>query len=133
LNSVVNLPEGPYVTPVEGTLVKFDNSPTVYIVQNGQKQPITNQVFQQRQLNFANVFTLSFAELNSWVTGSFLSPLDGTLLRTEKSRTIYWVVGQVLHPVDFKFFTNRGLYIFPITKVRDPDINGFAKGESYFG
>jgi hypothetical protein len=130
---ISNLPDGPYVTPVDGTLVKFDASPTVYIVQNGQKLPVTYQVFLQRNLSFANVNTLSFAELDSWVTGNFLSPVEGTLLKTAKSKTVYWVVGQVLHAVDNAYFVKHGLSIFPITTVQDSDINGFAKGDAYIG
>ena len=74
-------PEGAYVTPIDGTLVKFDKNPTVYIIQNGQKLPITYQVFLQRGFSFDNVNTLSYEELNSWVTGSFLPPVDGTLVK----------------------------------------------------
>jgi len=133
LNDISTLPEGPYVTPLDGTLVKFDGMPTVYIIQNGQKLPVTYQVFQQRGLSFSNVNTLSFSELNSWVTGSFLAPVDGTLIRTAKDNTVYWVVSGVLHPVSYQFFVERGLNVFPITIVQDADINGFAKGDAYLG
>jgi hypothetical protein len=123
--------EGAYVTPVDGTLVKFDKDPTVYIIQNGQKLPLTYQVFVQRGFNFANVNTLSYEELDSWVTGSFLPPLDGSVIKAAGNQTVYWVIGQVLHPVNYAFFVNRGLNVFPIMTVPDNDIAGYPKGDAY--
>ena len=130
-SQLAGYPDGPYVTPNDGTLVKFDQDPTVYIIQNGQKLPITYQVFNQRGLNFQNVNTVSYEELDSWVTGSFLPPTEGTLIRGQKNITVYWVVGQVLHPVNFQFYLDRGLNIFPIMTVPDNDIAGYPKGDAY--
>ncbi len=125
------LPGGSYITPNEGTLVKLDSDPTVYIIYNGQKLPITALVFSQRKLSFANVNTLSYSEMNSWQTGSFYPPLEGTLLRSAQNKTVYWVVGQVLHPINFAFYTERGLSMFPVLTVSGTDINGYAKGDAY--
>lgn len=130
-NDLSGFLEGPYVTPIDGTLVKYDLSPTVYFIQNGQKLPITYKVFKQRQLSFLNVSTLSVSELDSWPAGSFLAPAEGTLLKTPGSKTVYWVVGQVLHPINYKFFAEKGLNIFPILAVSDAEVSGFAKGEAY--
>ncbi len=123
--------EGAYVTPTDGTLVKFDKSPTVYIIENGQKLPLTYQVFVQRGFNFANVNTLSYEELDSWATGSFLPPLDGSVIKAAGNQTVYWVIGQVLHPVNYAFFVDRGLNVFPIMTVPDNDIAGYPKGDAY--
>lgn len=123
--------EGSYVTPKEGTLVKFENNPAVYIIQNGQKLPVTYRVFLQRGFSFSGVSTLSNGELDSWVTGSFLPPTEGTLVRAVKNKTVYWVVGQTLHPINYAFFVNRGLNIFPLMVIPDNDIAGYPKGEAY--
>ncbi len=126
-----SFPEGAYVTPYDGTLVKFDQSPTVYIIVSGQKSPLTYQVFLQRGFSFSNVSTLSYEELNSWVTGSFLPPKDGTLVKADGNKAVYWVISQVLHPVNYAFFVSRGLNIFPILTVPKNDITGYPKGEAY--
>lgn len=128
---LASFPEGPYLTPTEGTLVKFDSSPTVYIIQNGQKFPVTLQVFEQRKFSFFNVNTLSFSELNSWVTANFLPPEEGALVKATRNKTVYWVVGRVFHPITWNFYLDRGLNIFPVMVVPDSDIEGFAKGEAY--
>ena len=126
-----NIPDGPYITPTDGTLVKYDKNPTVYEISNGQKLPVTYQVFTQRQFNFSNVSTLSVSELDSWVTGAFLPPVDGTLLRTARNKTVYWVVGGTLHPINSAFYKDRGLSIFPVLIVADRDIEGYPQGEAY--
>jgi hypothetical protein len=130
-DQLASYPEGAYVTPIDGTLVKFDQSPAVYIIQNGQKLPVTLQVFLQRGFSFKNVNTLSYEELNSWTTGSFLPPPDGSLVKAAGNKTIYWVIGQVLHPVNYAFFVNRDLEIFPIMQVAAADISGYPQGEAY--
>lgn len=126
------LPEGSYVTPTDGTLVKLDGSPTVYRIYNGQKLPVTGQIFSQLGLSFSDVNTVSYSELNSWPTGSLLAPKEGTLVKAYKNKTVYWVVGQSLHPISYEFYRDRGLNIFPIMLIADKDISNFAKGESYF-
>ncbi len=130
-NDLSGLPSGSYITPVDGTLIKLDNDPTVYIADNGQKLPITYQVFKQRKLNFAHINTLSYSEINSWQTGSFYPPLEGTLVKLARNKTVYWVVGKTLHPINYKFYTERGLNLFPVLVISQADLNGFPKGEAY--
>jgi hypothetical protein len=124
-------PEGSYITPNDGTLVKYDAQSTIYQISNGQKLPITAQVFRQRKFSFYNINTLSVPELDSWATGTFLPPIDGSLLKTLKNRTVYWVVGGVLHPINNGFYINRGLNLFPVLTVPDNDVASYAKGEAY--
>jgi len=69
--------------------------------------------------------------MNSWITGDFFPPLEGTLLRTQKDRTVYWVVGGVLHPINYNFYLDRGLNIFPVIYVSDSDLPRFPRGEAY--
>lgn len=126
-----NYPEGNYATPKEGTLIKIDREPTIYYISKGLRLPVTYQVFQLRSFKFSNVHTLSFDEVNSWLIGSYLSPPNGTLVRTVKNPTLYWVVDGVLHPINYEFYTNRGLQAFPAVYVADQDIKNFSIGEPY--
>ncbi|HVY67753.1 MAG TPA: S8 family serine peptidase [Patescibacteria group bacterium] len=128
---LAGFPEGAYVTPLDGTLVKLADDPTVYIIASGQKMPVSLSVFLQRQFSFANVNTLSYSEINSWVTGGLLVPLDGTLVKSSGGKTIYWVIGQVLHPVNAAFYQSRGLNIFPLLTVTAGELAGYSKGDPY--
>ncbi len=124
-------PEGSYAEPNDGTLLKTSNESTVYYMSNGLRLPVTYQVFSMRGFSFNNVFTLSNTEVNSWVLGSFLAPPEGTLVRTAKNTTVYWVVSGVLHPINYNFWVNRGLNIFPVIYVSDGDMSKFSKGDPY--
>lgn len=123
-------PEGPYVTPADGTLIKQDSSPTVYIIKNGKKMPITYQVFTQRNLNFADVKTLSRDEVESWVTTSFYPPAEGSLVKTKNNPTVYWVLNGSLRPVNKQYYIDIGLKIFPIFVINEKDMVNYSKGEA---
>ncbi len=124
-------PEGAYATPLENTLVKGISDGTVYIISKGLKQPVTYQVFQQRGFKFSDVNTVSYPEVSSWITGPFLAPTDGTLVRGSRGQTVYWVVAGALHPINRGFYLQRGLNVFPLFIISDKDVPNYPKGEAY--
>lgn len=123
--------EGSFAEPKDGTLVKVPNNNTVYYMSKGLRLPVTAQVFGLYNFQFKDVFTLSTSEVNSWVMGGFLTPPEGTLIRTIQNPTVYWVVGQILHPINFAFYADRGLKIFPVIYIPDSDLTKLPKGEGY--
>lgn len=125
------LPEGAYATPLEGTLIKAPNDPAVFIISSGLKIPITYQVFRQRGYNFADVNTVDTFEFNSWISGKFLAPKEGTLVKTPNSPALYWTIGGALHPINWQFFVDRGLKVFPILTVTQKDFLSYNMGEAY--
>jgi subtilisin family serine protease len=128
---VQKFPEGSYAEPLDGTLVKLEGQGTVYYMSGGLRLPVTYQVFLLRGFKFTDIHTLSYSEVNSWLLGSFLAPPDGSLVRTSKNPTVYWVVSGVLHPVNYNFYINRGLNVFPVAPMSDEDVKSFPKGEAY--
>lgn len=130
-SQVSSFPEGQYAQPADGTLVKKAGASAVYFMQNGIRMPVSYDIFVQRAFSFDRVFTLADAELDSWLIGKFLPPSDGALVRSRTNRTVYWVVGGVLHPITAAFYVNRGLSVFPIVYFNDGDIKQFPKGEAY--
>src|SRR5262249_17493270 len=77
-----NFPTGPYALPNEGTIVKAALDPTVYQISGGQKLPLTAQIFKQRGLTNADIMVLGDVEVNSWITGKFMPPTEGTLVKS---------------------------------------------------
>jgi hypothetical protein len=132
LSALAAFPEGPYAAPVDGTLVKESNNPTVYYMYRSLKQPITGTIFNLRKFNFTQVVTVTYSELNSWITGSPLAPVDGTLVKTANRPTLYWVADGSLHPISKNFYTSRGLKIFPIINISLSDFSILPKGEAYY-
>jgi hypothetical protein len=130
-SEIQNFPEGSFAPPLDGTLIKSPDSPTVFYMSGGIRLPITRSVFEMRNMSTRDVVILSSSEVNSWVVGSFLTPPEGSLVRTPQNQTVYWVVNGMLHPINFEFYNQRGLNIFPVTYIPEGDIDGFPKGESY--
>jgi hypothetical protein len=130
-SDVQSFPVGQFAPPEDGTLIKVANSPTVYWMVGGIKHPITAQIFKLRGLRYEQVFTVGGEEAASWLTGRLLPPPDGVIVKSAGGKTIYWVVGGVLHPLNARFFTERGLSIFPVVQVSETDVKQFPKGESY--
>lgn len=128
---LVGYPDGPYVTPADGTLFKLDSSPTVYTIQQGQKRPITLQVFKQRGYSFSSVVTLSYPEVSSWTVGPFLSPLEGSLVRSPNKPDLYWVVNGAMHLLNAAFYQQRGLQEFPIVIMPEKDLTNYSQGDDY--
>lgn len=130
-NLIKDIPSGTFAMPPDGTLVKSDSSQTVFFISSGLKSPVTREVFAARGLNFLNVLTFSEEEVSSWLTGKFLSPPEGFLLKGKKNPTVYWVVKGELHAMNSAFYKLRGLDIFPITEVADEDIKSYLLGEDF--
>lgn len=124
--------EGTYALPEEGTLVKQDGDPTVYIISKGLKIPISYEVFLLQKFSFNHVQTVSLSEINSWVTGALLLPPEGVLIKAPSNPTVYWVIDNAIHPLSARFFEDRGLNIFPIVFIPDFQIAMMSKGESYY-
>jgi len=125
------IPTGSYTLPNEGTLVKSPQNPTVYEIMNGLKRPITFQVWQQRGFQPAQVNILSDVEMTSWLSGTFLPPIEGTLVRDRRSSTVYWVVDGLLHPVNRGYFIRHGLDTLPVVILNGNDLKGYAVGNAF--
>lgn len=130
-SDVGNLPIGPYALPLENTIVKTPSDNTVYDMLGGFKRPLTYQIYLQRDIQQNQIAIVSDAEMNTWITGKFVPPVEGTLVKTGKNPTVYWVIDGLLHPINYGFWIDRGLNIFPIMVMSDADLAGFAQGNAF--
>ncbi|MBI3231572.1 MAG: S8 family serine peptidase, partial [Candidatus Doudnabacteria bacterium] len=126
------IPEGPYAVPLENTLVKVEKNSTIYMIKNGVKMPILYSVFKQRGLKFSEVAIVSLAELDSWISGSFLTPKEGTIVKNLSSKNLFWAIGGTLRPINRQFIKEKGIANFSQLTLSDKDINGFSKGEKLY-
>jgi hypothetical protein len=128
---IESAPLGSYASPAEGTLVRLDKDKNIYIIDKGQKRLVTSQIFKLRNFKDKNVSVVSFLEFNSWVTGNYYPPKDGTIVTGYKNKNYYWVIGEVLHPMNSAFIADRGLKRYSAVRFSDIDINNLPKGEPY--
>jgi hypothetical protein len=129
--SLNELPSGAFAPPLDGTNLKASGSPVVYQMIGGIKRPIAYQIFQQLGINPTTIATLSDQEISSWLTGTFLPPKEGTLMRTANNPTVYWVVGGLLHPINYAYWSYTGLNIFPIMIISNNDLISYSQGNAY--
>jgi hypothetical protein len=116
------------LTPLDGTLIKGDFDATVYITQNSVKQPISGPIFAQRKFSFAKVVTLPQAEVNSYATGSFLAPFDGTLVTGVTDGTVYLIDSGIKRPITYNVFVARKYSFKNLMKLSDIELAGIANG-----
>ncbi len=101
-------PLGNQLTPSDGTVVKGDGSPNIYVVQGGQLMLLTPFTYQQYGYNSAPPFVLPQAEVNSYTQGGFLLPKDGTLIKYATSPEVYEIQEGFLHPISGTVFGSMG-------------------------
>ena len=117
--------------PLEGTLVKAADNPTVYQVRGGLKIAITGTIFKLRQYKFSQVLTLSDSEVSALAAAAFaLPPKDGTLVRAADNPTVYLVQSEKLRPVTYSAFVARKFKFSQVIVFDPAELAFFEKGES---
>jgi len=119
---------GKHVAPLTGTLVMADNDPTVYMIDEGVKRPISAAIFSARRLSFAAIVKLSNEEVSSLTTGAFLTPPDQTAFKSETSSQVWWMRDNLKHTVSAFVFEQRGVGTFPFFILSDGEILNIPTG-----
>jgi hypothetical protein len=95
-----------------GTLLKLSSSSSVFIIQNGLKQPVPQFVAIARALNLNNATVVSQTELDGYQTDKVYGPVDNTVVKGSDGKQ-YVFIESVPHPVSISVIKQRGL---------DPDL-----------
>jgi len=66
-------PDGAPLAPRDGTIIKGDKSPAVFLVQNGQLRPLTFAAFQARKITPKQISVLSQGEVDAYAKGDVLA------------------------------------------------------------
>ncbi len=114
--------------PLDGTFIKGDISATVFLVQDGKKHAASGPVFAQHKYSFKNVMTLPQAEVDSYDTGSFIAPLDGTLITGNTDQTVYLIESGMKRPISYSVFKARKLSFKNLMKLSDDEVAGIGLG-----
>lgn len=116
-------------TWAEGTLVKVEGDPTVYMSVNNELRPFTTgSAFMARGLNFSDVQTISADDLASAKIGKVMGYPDGTLVKGSDS-TVYVIFNGAKHGIpSMDVFTRLGYTPDQITQLPDGDIAAHDDG-----
>jgi hypothetical protein len=128
---VAILPTGEWYWPPDGTLVLVRGNPTVYVMDNGVKRPVTNFVFNQRGLSFGKVVAVSadeFGHIPPAPDAYWLAPVDGTLLKAPDSPTVYLMAEGARKPITAEAFLARHLKFSDIKTVPQAELEVIIPG-----
>jgi hypothetical protein len=114
--------------PVDGTLIKGDTDPTIFLIGDSAKHPISAPVFAQRKLSTANIIALPQAEVDSYALGSYETPNDGTLVIGQTDGTVYLINAGLKRPISGTIFKARKLSFNKIMKLADLEITSIPTG-----
>lgn len=114
--------------PLDGTLIKGDADGTVYLIQDSAKHPISYPVFVQRKLSFAKAITIPQAEVDSYDLGSYVPPIDGTLVTGQSDQAVYIMASAVKQPISAAVFRARKLSFRNVMKLSDAEVVSIPSG-----
>lgn len=112
-----------------GTVVKVAGNPTVYLVTNGQLQPIPSiNVFRSWRKNFNEIKEIPASVLNTLPLGSPATFADGTLLKGS-GHTIYVVKGGQLYGIpNMGVLAKNGWSLNSVLQVQAQDLTTLTTG-----
>ncbi|MBI4049997.1 MAG: S8 family serine peptidase [Candidatus Doudnabacteria bacterium] len=111
------IPLGEPVPPIDGTLLKDPASPLVYLVEGGERHPISYLAFVSRSLRFPDVITLSGVELGTYQLGADAAVIDGVLMKTADSPAVFIYQQGGRQLLSYFVFIQRGLRDRPIAVI----------------
>ncbi len=105
-----------FVPPLDGSLVKASNDPTIYLVSAGLKQPVLGDIFKNQGYSYRNVGVISADEINALPTGSYAPPKDVTFFAVDsKTGQLYDYKEGTIHAISAFVAKQRGItpdYVF---------------------
>src|SRR3989344_4842693 len=123
--------QGTYVPPFDGTLIKGQIDPTVYMIDGGLKRPISFEIFKIRKLSFAKLMILSDAEVLTIPLGPFLTPPNLVAIKTANDPTIYWFRDNIKRQVSAFVYKQRGVAYFPQIVISDQELASIPTGTPF--
>src|SRR5258708_1096605 len=126
-NQLNNLPIDRPLLPLDGTLIKSPDDAQVYLIDSELKRPLTYLVFISRALSFANIKIFPRNEIESYPTGEWAEPLDGTMVLLTGDPTVYVMDKRVVRPVTFYVFKQRNLSFTKVIRVTPDEFSHIPK------
>ncbi|HEV8601054.1 MAG TPA: hypothetical protein VGQ87_00450 [Patescibacteria group bacterium] len=114
--------------PLDGTLIRGDISPAVFLIEDTKKHPISYPVFVQRKFSFANVIIVPQLDIETWEQGSFVTPKDGTLVRGQVDPAVYLIEDGLKRPISYTVFTARKFSFAKLMKLDDSEVLSLPTG-----
>lgn len=111
----------------DGDVVRISGTETLYYINGGKRQLITQFVRNQR---FPSVTpkTVSLAELVDYPEGSYAEPKEGTLIKASNDGAVYYISKGVRLPVALKIFQLHGFKFADVVTLPSNEVNSWLVG-----
>lgn len=120
-----SFPLGSAVPPADGTLIKEPADPTVYLVEGGERRPLSLVAFISRGLRFGSVVELSAEEVAAYPRGSNAPVVDGVLLKTASHPAVYLFETGERHLLSYFVFLQRNFQNLEIAIIADTELSNY--------
>jgi hypothetical protein len=119
--------DGAALTPSDGTIVKGQTDPAIYLVEGGVLKLFTPLTFQQKGAG-KKVQTIPDAEVASYPKLGYVAPNDGALIRSVSSGAVYLIESGQKRPLSAELFKNRGFSFKNVMILPDDFVAQLATG-----
>lgn len=126
-NSLGSYNLGKPIPPLEGTLIKSPEDPTVYIITGDYKRVLTYEVFKASGYDFKSVNTVPDLELKNYPTRVQFVYEDEALIAVPGNPQVYMIINQVRRPITYFVFTNRKLSFSNLEFVSEEEFSKIRK------
>ncbi len=123
---------GPALLPLNHTLIKASDSPTVFLVEDESIHPLSLFAFESRNFRFNQIKSLSPVEVSLYRPGNWLPPADGAMFQVAGTPQVYVIEKQVWRPISHFTFLNRGLSFRNIINIGLNEFDNLPKPSDKF-
>ena len=119
--------QGSTLTPSEGTVIRGQMNPEVYVVEGGQLKLFSAFTFNQRKVA-KQVQLVADSEVASYPKQGFAAPLDSTLVKTPSNNTVYVMKSGLKQPISGTVFKTRKFSFKDVVTLTDNELSSFSLG-----
>lgn len=119
---------GSVLTPKDGTIIRGVADKSVYLVSDGKIKMFSAYTFNQRNIKPKDLYTVPDAEILSYAQNGFVPPLDGTLIKTASSGTVYYAQNGYKQAVTAELFKNRGWSFKQVATLSGDEVEALTLG-----
>lgn len=118
---------GSVLPPKEGTVIRGQTKPEVFLVEGSKVKLYSAFTFAQRKAA-KKVVTVPDDEISTYERGGFVPPLDGTLVKAPTSSAVYLVEQGLKRPLTAELFKNRGYSFKAVVSLSGDEVAGLGLG-----
>ncbi|MEK9181150.1 MAG: S8 family serine peptidase, partial [Patescibacteria group bacterium] len=123
------LPQGMPLPPNDGTLVKLESQPTVFLVSKELLLPTSYLVFKSSGYDFSKIIVLPDAEVSAYRQGPQAVPANGAIFKLEGQPAVYFLQEGKRRLISLFAFQSRGLRFEGVTTVEENEFNRYPEDE----